>query len=214
MVLCMKLVDAERWFKSHTYLPDLWPEQLQETNTLSLLHDADSFLDLKVLCLHDRIVPVAFGVDSGKNAKALFPALLSSQPARRFREKNKSSKQNKSRNGLDAPSNAEGRRSSNASATVRDQEHDQDTPFDRPLLDTDDAAADPSRCQLGEVDADLGRCDTDGETADDAAGDEVADVLRTALDGGSDDPDDCGGHQGVASAPFVGDETCTQRSDE
>lgn len=44
-------------------------------------------------------------------------------------------------------------------ATVGDQVHNQDTPFDGPLLDADDSATDTGWSQFSEVDADLRRGD-------------------------------------------------------
>lgn len=57
-------------------------------------------------------------------------------------------------------------------------------------------------------------CNADGETADDAADDEVGDVLRRALQDGADDPDDGGDLERAAAAQGVGEKTGDEGSDE
>ena len=136
-------------------LPDLGTEQLKHTNALRLLHDANCLLDFQVLGLNERAILISLRIDGSKNVETLLPALLSSKPARRFWEEHKSSEKNEAGDGLHTPGNAESCRARYTRATIGDQEHDEDSPFNCPLLNANDASADTSRCKLCKVHADL-----------------------------------------------------------
>lgn len=91
-------------------------------------------------------------------------------------------------------------------------------------MDTDDAAADVGRGELGKVDTDLGRGDSDwqkvlikvrrgegskgreeltGKAADDSPNDKMSNVLGAALEGCSDNPDDTGNLEDSATAHMI-----------
>lgn len=79
---------------------------------------------------------------------------------RAFREELQSDEENQSWDALNTPCDAEGSWAVHEGASVGDEVHDQDTPFDRPLLDTDDTTSDRAWGQFGKVHADLRRGDT------------------------------------------------------
>lgn len=88
------------------------------------------------------------------------------------------------------------------------------TPFNGPLLDTNDATTSLRWSQFGEVDEDLRTGDTDGETADDSAGDEMTDILSRTLEDSTDDPDDGGNLKSLPATELVGKITSDQGADE
>lgn len=74
-------------------------------------------------------------------------------------------------------------------ATIGDIVHDENTPGDGPLLGADQTAALGGRCDLRDIDGDLGGADADGDAVDDAANDEHGDVLGGTDQDGPDAPE-------------------------
>lgn len=66
--------------------------------------------------------------------------------------------------------------------------HDENTPCNRPLLDCDESTSLGGRCKFTDVDRDLSRFETDGQTVDHTASDEHSDILRSANNNRTDDP--------------------------
>lgn len=170
-------------------------------------------------------------MQQGKSVDGLLPALLSSQPTGGFGEERQSGEQDEGRDSLNTPGDAERGGALNAlGAAVGDQVHDENTPFDGPLLDTDDATTDAGGGKFGEVDADLGGSDTDygwselvgysrddqspnvtlehtAKTADDTSNDQMSDILGATLEDSADNPDDRGDDERHATADAIRDET-------
>ena len=114
------------------------------------------------------------------------------QPPRTPRQQRQQRQQNHSRDELNAPCRTErsaalGR--ADEGAAIADEVHEQDTDFDRELLDHDDASALVFFGNLGQVDRDLGGGDADADSVDEAAGDELADAVGAYLEGGADEPE-------------------------
>jgi len=97
-ILCMLTISTNQLLphlnraSTHGPKPDFRTEELNHADTPRLLHDADGLLHLHVLSLYERIILISFRINGSKYLKAFFPALLSSKPARRFREEQKSYK--------------------------------------------------------------------------------------------------------------------------
>lgn len=135
---------------------------------------------------------------------ALFPSVVVREPSRGLREEEEHAEQDSARDTLDAPCNAERSRAFDATdAAVRDEVHDEDAPFDGPLLDTDNASTCLCRGQLSEVDQTLRTRDTNGNATDDTSSNEMTDVLSRALQYGTDDPDECGDLNGTLATYSV-----------
>ena len=69
-------------------------------------------------------------------------------------------------------------------------------------------------CELRDVDGDLGRADTDGETVDEATSDEHTNVLRGARDDGTDHPDNATDLDRATTTKLVGQVTGDKGTDE
>lgn len=199
---------------THGALPHLTTEEAEEADVLALGGDGGCLPNVVVFGLDDWVGGIALSVQQRKRVEALLPALLAGEPTWGFGEEEQRAEEDEAGNALDTPRDAEAGRAVKERAAVGDKVHDQDTPFDGPLLNAHNAAADPCWCEFGQVDADLGRGDTDGETRDDTAGDEVTDVLSRALDGGTDNPDDGGDHEGATTAEAVRQEASREGTDE
>lgn len=136
---------------------------------------------------------------------------------------------------MHAPCDTEGRRGVDRDgAAIRDQVHDQNVPVDGPLLNPDDAAADVGRGELGKVDTDLRRGDSDwqvlikvrrgegstgreeltGKTTDNSPDNKVSNILSAALKGCSNDPDDTGNLEDSATAHVITQPASPEWADE
>lgn len=78
----------------------------------------------------------------------------------------------------------------------------------------DDTPTDLLRSNLGLVNRADGGRDTDGETGNDSASAEHANILRGALDDGADYPDNAGQLQGDLSGQPVGEEGRSEGADQ
>lgn len=139
---------------------------------------------------------------------------MSAQPSRRLGKEEQGDEKDEARNTLNTPRDPEGSRATDESAAVADEVHDEHAPLDGPLLYTHDAASDASRGELSKVNTDLGAGDADRETRDQAADDELSDVLGGTLDGGTDDPYAGCEHEGFAATPAIRDVACGKCSEE
>ena len=152
-------------------------------------------LDLLKLGNNEGVVGIALAVDESQDGVAVLPAVLASQPTRRFGEESHHATKEDGGDHLEGPRDtprgslvAEGIVLTDERASVRHVVHDQDTPGDGPLLETDEATTLRGRRDFGDVDGDLGRLDTDAETVDHAANAEHGNILRGGADGGTDEP--------------------------
>lgn len=66
--------------------------------------------------------------------------------------------------------------------------HNQDTPGNGPLLDTDKPASFRRRSKLTDIHGNLGRLNANSKAIDNTPDDEHADILRSANEGRSDHP--------------------------
>lgn len=78
-------------------------------------------------------------------------------------------------------------------------------PSNCPLLSTHDPTTFGRGRQLGNVDGDLSRADSDRDAVDEAADDEHGNVLRSARDDGTNDPDDGADLDGAFTTKLVGE---------
>lgn len=82
------------------------------------------------------------------------------------------------------------------------------------MLNTNDATTGLRWGELGKVDEHLRTGDTDGETADDSAGDEMTDILSRTLEDSTDDPDDGGNLESLSTTELVRKIASNQGTDE
>lgn len=103
---------------------------------------AEGFVNFLILSKHPCRCDVASTVQIGKNADRLFPAISTCQPAGGVWQEKHADKKNHGWEDLHAPWNAKcgralvwvGRASSGERCSVLDEELDQNSPRDRPLL--------------------------------------------------------------------------------
>ncbi|KAI7242082.1 hypothetical protein KC330_g32 [Hortaea werneckii] len=161
-------------------LPDLWTEELEEPNALGHGSDTLSLLNFFIFGQHHGVGTVTLSMEVCQDIKALFPPLFAREPSCCW-----------SLNGL--------------LATVADEVHDQDTPFDGPLLNTDDSSSDFPGCQLGQS-----RVERHTESSDDKLGD----VLRGTDDGAANTEDSTGNLQRDLTSEEVCQETGSDGTQE
>ena len=143
------------------------------------------------------------------------PAVAVGERPGRLGEEQQGDQENSAGGSLHAPCNTEGGGTVDGhGATVGNKVHDQNSPFDRPLLDTDNATADATRSELSEVDTALRASNTNGKTRNDAAADKVADILGRGLESGSDKPDNGRDLQSTFPAEEIGNVTSGDGTDE
>ena len=123
--------------------------------------------------------------------------------ARRLRKEGKTDHEENARNELYRPSCTEGIRSGNKGATVSDEVHDQDTPFDGQLLNNDDGTALRVLRDFCEVHRYLRRCDTDSKAVQDASTDQHTAASGGCLDGCSDEPENTREEEAIAATHVV-----------
>ena len=161
-------------------LDHIWLKELEKSNigivSLKLAH----VLNLLQFDLNKGIVWIAATVNKCENSMAILPSVLSCKPTRRFWQPEETEEQENGRKHLQAPGNSEGSNSIDVAAAIRDVEHDHNTPSDCPLLGTHHTSTLTRLRKLRDVDGDLSRANTDGETIDEAAHNEHADVLGGA----------------------------------
>ncbi len=75
---------------------------------------------------------------------------------------------------MDTPGGAEGSVPRDERTAIAGEEHDENAPFDSELLDDDDAAAFVFFSDLGQVDGDLGRGDSDADSVEDTSCDQLS----------------------------------------
>jgi hypothetical protein len=80
-----------------------------------------------------------------------------------------------------------------------------------PLLHADKSTTLGRRGDLGDVDRNLSRADTNAETIDDATDDEHGDVLGSSRDGRANDPDHSADHDGFLATKDVRNVTRAER---
>jgi hypothetical protein len=122
------------------------------------------------------------GLTKSENLNSFLPTVVSSQPTGRFWQEKHGEAKEDSWQHLQTPWDTESSSTVDERATIRDIEHDQDTPGDCPLLTSDKSTTLGWWCDFGDVDGNLSRADTDGETVDDTANDQHGDVLRSTDD--------------------------------
>jgi hypothetical protein len=82
------------------------------------------------------------------------------------------------------------------------------------LLRADHTSTLTGGSQLGDVDGDLSRTDTDRETVDEATDDEHTDVLGSADEDGTDDPDDATNLDGALATEHIRERTRDESTEE
>jgi hypothetical protein len=92
--------------------------------------------------------------------------------------------------------------------------HDQNTPCDSPLLGSNDTSTLGRRSQLGDVDGNLGRADTDRDTVNEATSNQHADVLCSTRDDGANDPNGAADLDCATTTELVGEITRDEGTDE
>lgn len=133
-------------------LEQLGREQRENRYILRFVRNPRGLLHLLEFYLDNGIIPIPLPVQRSKDIKTLLPPLLTRQPPRRLGEKEQRREKNQSRNALDAPADSERSGRMHALDTsVRNQVHDENTPFDRPLLDPHDPAADARWRELSQI---------------------------------------------------------------
>lgn len=120
-------------------------------------------LTFNILSLCNGMLRIAISMKQRQHIQALLPPVLAGQPTGAFREEEQRAEQDEGGNALKTPSETERGRAFDLRAAVRDEIHDQDTPFDGPLLNTDDASTNATRCQFCEIDRNLRGHNTDCE---------------------------------------------------
>ncbi|KAI6756233.1 hypothetical protein HG530_011969 [Fusarium avenaceum] len=88
------------------------------------------------------------------------------------------------------------------------------TPFDRPLLNTNNTTTNIRRRKLSEVHKNLRTRDTNSDTADDAANNQMGNILRRALESSTGDPEETGNHKSLSSTKAICDYTSDEGADE
>ena len=99
-------------------LPDLWTKQFEKANAMRLSSGSLCFADFLELGKDDSILSITLPVEQSQDVQALLPTLLTSQPSRRFREEDQRNSQNRSRNCLHSPRDAESGRSIDGGSTA------------------------------------------------------------------------------------------------
>ena len=99
-------------------------------------------------------------------------------------------------------------------APVRNIEHDHDTPGNSPLLTTDKAATHVGTSNLGDVNWDLSRADSNRETIDETAHNKHGDVLRYANREGTRTPDESSNLDAVLTTHSVRNKTRKESTTE
>lgn len=135
------------------------------------------------------MIDVAIAMEQGQSVDRVLPAVLGRQPTGAVREEEKAKEEDRSRNNLDTPGDAECRSrlvgvvrsAANLGGAVLDEILNEDTPGNGPLLQRDDAAADLLGRDLGLVDWHNRRGDTDAETCDNTSSTEHANVSGGTL---------------------------------
>lgn len=174
-------------------------EQVQVGNigvaALKLAH----VLDVLQFVGDKRVVRITLAVHEGQHGTAVLPAVLAGEPTRRLGQKHHHEEEEEGGDHLEAPWDTprgsvvlERVLLANEGAAVGDVVHDEDAPGDGPLLHADETTTLGRRRDFGNVDGDLGRFDTDGETVDDTGDDEHANILRGTGESGTNDPADIG----------------------
>ena len=186
------------------------------------------------------MIHVAAPVQIRNHLDGLFPSILRREPAGGAGEEEHADEQDRGRDGLDAPRDAERRRAlrgivraaiGKGGAVLHEVLH-QDPPGDGPLLERDDPSADLGGRDLGLVDGHDGGFDPDPQPGDDASDDEHFDALGCALqaailvsgvggrsrDGACShrpyDPDQCRALDGHDPRVSVGDEGGCEGAEE
>lgn len=141
------------------------------------------------------VVRVTLAVDESKDSSAVLPAVLAGEPTRRLGKEHHHEEEEEGGDHLktpwDTPSSsvvADGVVIANEGAAVGDVVHDENAPGDGPLLHTNEATTLGGRRDFGNVDGDLSRLDTDGDTVDDTGDNEHTNVLGGTGESGTNDP--------------------------
>lgn len=152
-------------------------------------------LDILKLVRDKRVVGVALAVNEGENSVAILPAVFAGEPARGLGERHHHEEEEDGGDHLQGPWDTPVGGAvvvplvlANLGTAVGDVVHDENTPGNGPLLETNEATALGGRRDLGNVDWDLGGFDTDRDTVDDTGKDEHALVLCGGAENGADDP--------------------------
>lgn len=88
------------------------------------------------------------------------------------------------------------------------------TPFDSPLLNTNDSPTDARRCKFSEVNQDLGASDADRKSTDDTANNKMRNILRGALQDGTNHPDDGCYFQSAPTTKLISQVSSNQRTNK
>lgn len=173
-------------------------EQIQVGNigmlTLKLAH----VLDVLQLVGNKGVVRISLAVNESKHGTAVLPAVLTGEPTRGLGKKHHHEEEEEGGDHLEAPWDTPGGSVvldrvllANEGAAVGDVVHDEDTPGNGPLLHTDEATTLGGGRDFGNVDGDLSRLDTDGETVDDTGDNEHTNVLGGTRESRTNDPGTC-----------------------
>lgn len=160
--------------------------------TLKLAH----VLDVLQLVGNKGVVGISLAMDESEHGTAVLPAVLAGEPTRRLGKQHHHEEEEEGGDHLETPWDTpgggvvlEGVLLANEGAAVGDVVHDEDTPGNGPLLHTDEATSLGGGGDFGNVDGDLSRLDTDGETVDDTGDNEHANVLGGTREGRTNDPE-------------------------
>ena len=87
------------------------------------------------------------------------------------------------------------------------------TPFNSPLLDTNDTSSNLRRCQFSKVDQNLRASNTDSDTADNTTNNEMRNVLSRALKNSTNNPEKTSNHERLATTKTISDSSCGEGTD-
>ncbi|ANB14372.1 hypothetical protein AWJ20_5345 [Sugiyamaella lignohabitans] len=164
-------------------LPDLSPntdhstvqrillEKIQNGSGLRFTVNSDNLLDLLNLDKNIRVIDITVSLSSSNDLNSFFPSVLTGQPTRRLRQTQGTNEQQETRDDLNTPSSSERSLSRNERTTITNVEHDHDTPGDSPLEETNKTTTDVLRSELGNIDRNLGRGQTNSETSNNSTND-------------------------------------------
>lgn len=153
-------------------------------------------LDVLQLVGNKGVVRISLAVDESEHSMAVLPAVLAGEPTRRLGKQHHHEEEEEGGDHLETPWDTpggsvvlEGVLLANEGAAVGNVVHDEDTPGNGPLLHTNEATTLGGGRDFGNVDGDLSRLDTDGETVDDTGDNEHANVLGSTRESRTNDPD-------------------------
>lgn len=193
------------------------PHSVLEEPTPSLLacsFGSEDCGDFFPFCNDQWVVNVAVSLNASEDIDCFLDSTNLCEPSWGSRKEWKTAHEEDCWYELDSPCCSEGSWTCDEAAAVSDEIHDEDAPFDGPLLDDDDRSSDVFLCDLDEVDGDLRGCNSNADAVDKTASDEHADAVTGGLEGGADKPEDAGKPDGIASSELVGDRSCHDSADD